>query len=104
MDIGVDVAEPKEACEDSNCPFHGGLKVRGQMIEGEVVSDKGHQTVVVEKRFSKYNKKFERYERRVSKYSAHSPSCLAASAHDRVKIMECRPISKGKLRLRDESC
>jgi small subunit ribosomal protein S17 len=96
MDIGIDVTPPKEVCDDSHCPFHSGLKVRGQIIEGKVVSDKAHQTVVVEKKFSRYHKKFERYERRVSRYSVHNPKCLSASQDDLVKIMECRPISKAK--------
>ncbi|HDY73710.1 MAG TPA: 30S ribosomal protein S17, partial [Euryarchaeota archaeon] len=55
MDIGIDVAQPKEECNDQNCPFHGGLKVRGQVIEGKVVSDKSHQTVVVERKYTRYN-------------------------------------------------
>ena len=95
-DIGVEVNLPKKDCEDPNCPFHGGLKVKGQIIEGRVVSDKGHQTVVIKKKHTKYHKKFERYERRVSRYSAHSPDCLGASTNDNVKIMECRPLSKTK--------
>ena len=96
MDIGIDVTPPKKECEDPNCPFHGGLKVRGQLIEGVVTSDKGHGTVIVEKKFSKYDKKYERYERKTSRYSAHNPKCINAAANNVVKIMECRPISKTK--------
>ncbi len=96
IDIGIDVDAPKKECGDPHCPFHGELRVRGQTIEGMVVSDKGHQTVVVEKEHAKYNKKYERYERRLSRYSAHSPKCLEAAVNDSVSIMECRPISKTK--------
>jgi small subunit ribosomal protein S17 len=96
MDIGIDVTPPKEECDDSNCPFHGGLKVRGQIIDGRVVSDKAHQTVVVEKEYTRYNKKFERSERRMSRYSVHNPKCINAAVDDTVKIMECKPISKTK--------
>jgi len=96
MDIGIDVTPPKEGCDDPNCPFHGGLKVRGQIIKGTVVSDKGHQTVVVERKYSRFNKKFERSERRVSRYSVHNPKCLSAATNDVVRVMECRPISKEK--------
>jgi len=27
--IGVKVSPPKKECDDPNCPFHGGLKLRG---------------------------------------------------------------------------
>jgi hypothetical protein len=27
-------------CDDRNCPIHGSLKTRGQIIKGNVVSDK----------------------------------------------------------------
>lgn len=95
-DIGIDVTQPKGECTDKNCPFHGDLKVRGQIIEGRVVSDKMRRTVVVEKDYLHYLRKFERYERRRSKLSAHNPECIAAKVGDNVKIMECRPISKTK--------
>jgi len=40
-------------------------------------------------------KKYERYEKRTRKYSAHLPSCIGdVSEGDRVRIMECRPLSK----------
>ncbi len=95
-DIGVDVAQPKGECKDKNCPFHGDLKVRGQIIEGRVIRDKMRRTVVVEKEYRHYLRKFERYEKRRSKISAHNPECIAASVGDAVKIMCCRPISKTK--------
>jgi small subunit ribosomal protein S17 len=51
-DIGIEVTPPKESCEDPKCPFHGKLSVRGQMMDGVVVSDKMTNTVVVtRKRF-----------------------------------------------------
>ncbi len=93
-DIGIDVKPPKVECTDMYCPFHGSLSVRGAIIDGVVVSDKMAKTVVVKKERRHYNKKFERYELRTSKYSAHSPPCLGVKAGDAVKIMECRPLSK----------
>ncbi|HQC34188.1 MAG TPA: 30S ribosomal protein S17, partial [Methanoculleus sp.] len=30
--IGLDVAVPETECDDANCPFHGTLPVRGQVI------------------------------------------------------------------------
>lgn len=95
-DIGIDVTPPEKTCNDKNCPFHGHLKVRGQIITGVVVSDKMKKSVVVERNYLRYIKKYERYERRRSRIFAHNPECISAKVGDRVKIMECRPISKGK--------
>jgi len=47
LNIGLDVQAPKQACQDVNCPFHGTLPVRGQVITGKVVSDRMMGTVVV---------------------------------------------------------
>ena len=33
-DIGININPPKAECNDVNCPFHGSLSVRGQVIEG----------------------------------------------------------------------
>jgi small subunit ribosomal protein S17 len=96
MDIGIDVKLPEKACEDRNCPFHGFLKVRGQIIEGRVVSDKMQGTVVVQRDYYRYLKKYERYEKRKSRYLVHNPRCIDAKTGDLVRIMECRPISKSK--------
>ncbi|MDR0335432.1 MAG: 30S ribosomal protein S17 [Methanomassiliicoccaceae archaeon] len=93
-DIGIDVNPPAAECDDTNCPFHGSLPVRGQMIDGTVVSIKMDKTAVVERKYLKYQKKYERYEKRTSRYSAHAPECLALKVGDNVTIMECRPISK----------
>ena len=51
--IGFDVAAPTEECKDRNCPFHGTLSVRGQVIDGTVVSDKTARTVVVQREYLK---------------------------------------------------
>jgi len=95
-DIGIDVKEPDRECDDINCPFHGKLPVRGQIIEGVVVSDKAEKTVVVQRVYMKKIRKYERYEKRRSKIHAHNPPCIAAKGGDVVKIMECRPLSKTK--------
>ncbi len=96
MDIGIDVKTPEKTCEDPNCPFHGTLKVRGQILEGMVVSNKMRQTVMVKREFMRHLKKYERYEKRRSTIAAHSPTCLNVQEGDSVKIMECRPVSKAK--------
>jgi small subunit ribosomal protein S17 len=95
-DIGIDVRAPEKACEDPNCPFHGSLPVRGQIIEGEVVSDRAPKTVVVLRSYLKKIAKYERYEKRRSKIHAHNPPCINARVGDKVKIAECRPLSKTK--------
>lgn len=93
-DIGIDVQPPGEACSDAHCPFHGSLKVRGQIIDGVVASNKMKGTVVVRKDYYHSLTKYERYEKRKARILAHNPSCINARAGDRVRIMECRPLSK----------
>ncbi len=93
-DIGIDVKPPEKECDDPNCPFHGNLPVRGQMLVGTVVSDKMDKTVVVEIQRYHYVKKYERYEKRRTKIHAHNPPCINAKKGDKVKIMECRPLAK----------
>ena len=92
--IGVDVKAPTETCNDKNCPFHGTLPVRGQMILGVVASTKMQDSILVKKEYQRFVPKYERYEKRTSKYSAHCPPCLKVKVGDTVKIVECRPLSK----------
>ncbi len=94
--IGVDVQAPKTECADPHCPFHGGFSVRGQLIEGQVVSTKMKTSARVEREYLWYVPKYERFEKRTSSYNVHAPPCLEVQSGDRVKIMECRPISKTK--------
>jgi len=63
-------------------------------MEGVVVSAKMDKTVVVRRDYLKYVPKFKRYERRHGHIPAHSPPCLNVEAGNRVKIAECRPLSK----------
>ncbi|MCU0859815.1 MAG: 30S ribosomal protein S17 [Thermoplasmata archaeon] len=93
-DIGLDVQPPAGKCEDSNCPFHGTLPVRGGVLTGTVVATKMQGTVVVQREYMRYIPKYERYEKRTSKYLAHAPPCFQTKAGDTVTIMECRPLSK----------
>ncbi len=94
--IGIDVTEPKTKCDDPNCPFHGELPVRGQILDGIVTSDKAERTITVERSFYKFIRKFERYEKRKSVIHAHKPDCIDLNVGDAVKIAECRPLSKTK--------
>jgi small subunit ribosomal protein S17 len=86
--------KPEKTCNDSKCPFHGSLRVRGRILEGVVASAKMDKTVTVRLDYLKYVSKYKRYERRRSHIPAHNPPCINASENDRVKIAECRPISK----------
>ncbi len=84
----------KVECKDKNCPFHGTLSIRGRILEGVVASAKMDKTVIVRRDYLKYVPKFKRYERRRSRIPAHNPPCINAKEGDRVRIAECRPISK----------
>lgn len=92
--IGIEVATPEGECTDPNCPFHGTLPVRGQVIEGVVDSIKMNRTIVVRRDYYKFDQKYERYEKRTARIAAHAAPCLGLKVGDSVKIMECRPISK----------
>jgi small subunit ribosomal protein S17 len=86
--------KPKKSCDDINCPFHGILSLRGHALEGIVVSDKMEKTIIVRRDYLNYVPKYKRYERRRSNVAAHSPPCLEIKTGDKVKLAECRPISK----------
>ena len=92
--IGLTVKKPEVECKDAKCPFHGQLKVRGKIIDGIVASDKMQKTITVTTNYLYYQKKYRRYEKRTGRHHAHNPECIAAKAGDRVKIAECRPLSK----------
>ena len=92
--IGLNVKAPEESCSDRDCPFHGTLPVRGQVITGIVSSFKMQDTVLVKKEYMHYVPKYERYEKRTSTYPAHCPPCIKAKIGNKVRIAECRPLSK----------
>jgi small subunit ribosomal protein S17 len=95
-DIGLNVKAPQTECNDPHCPFHGHLAVRGQLLEGTVVSAKMSKSVVVSREYLKRDLKYDRYEKRRSKLHAHNPPCINAKEGDKVVIAECRPLSKTK--------
>ena len=86
--------KPKKTCDDINCPFHGTLSLRGHSLEGIVVSNKMDKTIIVRRDYLNYVPKFKRYERRRSNVPAHNSPCLEIKAGDKVKLAECRSISK----------
>ena len=92
--MSLSFKKPKKTCEDRNCPFHGALSVRGRVLDGVVVSAKMDKTVVVERKYLQFSPKFVRYERRHSHIPSHNPPCLDVKEGERVRIAECRPLSK----------
>ena len=86
--------KPRKSCTDPHCPFHGNLSVRGRALSGLVTSAKMDKTAIVLRDYLHYVPKFKRYERRHSHTPVHNPPCLNVKEDDRVKIAECRPISK----------
>jgi small subunit ribosomal protein S17 len=91
---GLELAAPRKKCQDSRCPFHGNLKVRGRLLSGRAVSAGGRGFVVVEMEYLHMVPKYNRGERRRSRVSAHLPPCIAVKGGDQVTIGECRPLSK----------
>ncbi len=91
---GLVTRNPTSECDDAKCPFHGNLKVRGKIIEGVVESDRMENSAVVATEYLFYQNKYRRYEKRTGKYHAHNPECIRARIGDRVRIAECRPLSK----------
>jgi small subunit ribosomal protein S17 len=92
--MSLSFKKPKKTCEDRNCPFHGSLSIRGRVLDGVVVSAKMDKTVVVERKYLQFSPKFVRYERRHSHIPSHNPPCLDVKEGERVRIAECRPLSK----------
>ena len=94
--IGIDAIAPNNECNDNKCAWHGTLSVRGNILQGKVVSTKARKTAIIKREFLHYLPKYERYERRHSKITAYNPECIAAKEGDVVTIAECRPLSKTK--------
>ncbi len=92
--IGLQVTPPKKECDDPKCPFHGNLRVRGKILEGIIKSVKMDKTVVVRRDYLQFIKKYLRYEKLHSTIHAHCPPCQNAILDKKVKIAECRPLSK----------
>ena len=86
--------KPKKSCEDRNCPFHGTLSIRGRVLDGVVASSKMDKTVVVEREYLQFSTKYVRYEKRRGHIPSHNPPCIDVKEGDRVRIAECRPVSK----------
>jgi small subunit ribosomal protein S17 len=96
MALGLNVPEPEATCDDQNCPFHGELSVRGQVLVGEVASTDMEKTVIVEREYDVHVPKYDRFMKRRSRVAAHASPCMDLSVGDTVRIAETRPLSKTK--------
>ncbi len=96
--IGLETKKPTitPKLHDPKDPFYGGVKLRGRVFTGTVVSDKMQKTATIEWPRRKYNKKYERFEVRRSRVKAHNPESINAKVGDIVRIAETRPLSKTK--------
>jgi small subunit ribosomal protein S17 len=52
------------------------------------------KTVIVKRDYLHYVPRVMRYERRHSRIASHNPPCIDVEEGDRVRIAECRPVSK----------
>jgi len=97
QNIGYNIDfKPESTCDDTNCPHHGTLSVRGKLFEGVVMSDSMDRTVKVEWENLVKDEKYSRYFKTRSKVAAHNPDCVKAKMGDKVVIAETRPLSKTK--------
>ena len=58
--IGIEANPPSKECDDSQCPWHGTLPVRGRIVEGKVESTKMNKTLVIRRDFLHLVKKYNR--------------------------------------------
>lgn len=93
---GLGLPVPDAPCADSNCPFHGKLRLHGRRLSGVVSSAKMRRTANITIERMTYVRKYERYQRRKSKLKVHNPECISAKEGDKVDVIECRPLSKTK--------
>ena len=66
-----------------------------RILNGIVVSDKAHKTVIVRVERRVMHPVYKKFVRRSKKYAAHDEANLCKIG-DKVRIVECRPISKRK--------
>jgi len=83
-------------CNDPKCPFHGTLSTRGRTLVGIITAARMRRTATFQLERRNYVSKYERYEKRRTVLKVHNPDCISAKEGDKVKIAECRPLSKTK--------
>lgn len=72
------------------------IVTRGRIFTGTVIGTKASKTVRIEWPRRYFLPKYERYEKRRTRIQAHKPDTLQIEVGDKVRISECRPISKTK--------
>ena len=95
--IGIKVKAPTVTqSNDIHDPFFSSLSLRGRVFIAKVISTNSTKTAKVE--FSRLYPlpKYERFEKRRTRLQVHNPESINAKVGDKVKIIECRPISKTK--------
>ncbi len=94
--IGIEIAQPKETCEDQHCPFHSNHKIRGRTFNGKIIKLSSAKTAIIEIKRLYLLPKYERFEKRRTKLKVHVPPCIKLNQGDLIKIVESKPISKTK--------
>ena len=95
--IGIKVKIPSVAkSEDRHDPFFSSFSLRGRVFIGTVISANSAKTAKVEFKRLYPIPKYERFEKRRTRLQVHNPESINAKPGDKVKFMECRPISKTK--------
>ncbi len=69
--------------------------IKGRSLQGIVVSDKSDKTIVVRVETLVKHPLLKKYVRRRKKFTAHDPM-NECGIGDKVKIVECRPLSRNK--------
>lgn len=96
-EIGIELGKaPSQDCKDKNCPYHGVIKLRGRIFDGQIKSKDTHRSAVITWDRLVYIPKYERYMKKRSKIRVHNPSCINAQIGEKVRAVETRPISKTK--------
>lgn len=90
------MVKKKETCTDRHCPSHGSFSVRGREFVGEIKKISGKNSVLIEMDRLFFVPKYERYSKRRTRLHIHIPSCQNVVIGDKIKVKECRPISKIK--------
>lgn len=85
-----------DKCDDKKCFKHGDVKVRGETLNGKVISAKGRRTVIVERTQIQFFPKYRKWARGTSRIAAHNPGCINAKVGDFVDLSETRKLSKTK--------
>ncbi len=71
-------------------------KTRGRTFVGTIVSAKMRKTATLEFDRVLLIPKYQRYEKRRTRLKVHNPDEISAKEGDKVRVMECRPLSKTK--------